>query len=86
MKRKQIVNYIDEKYPDVEILLADGFENAFLGIGKQFNTFFAIYERNKCIDILSEEMSLEEAEEYFDFNVTGAYVGKNTPVFVDIIQ
>lgn len=85
MKRKQIVNYIEEKYPDMEILLADGFENAFLGIGQQFNTFFAIYDRVKCIDILSEEMSAEEAEEYFDFNVTGAYVGKNTPVFVDKI-
>lgn len=86
MKRKQIVNYIEEKYPDMEILLADGFENAFLGIGQQFNTFFAIYERNKCIDILSKEMSLEESEEYFDFNVVGAYVGENTPVFIDIIQ
>lgn len=86
MKRKQIVNYIDEKYPDIEILLADGFENAFLGVGQQFNTFFAIYDRNKCIDILSEEMSPDEAVEYFDFNVTGAYVGKNTPVFVDIIS
>lgn len=86
MKRKQIVNYINEKYPDLEILLADGFENAFLGIGQQFNTFFAIYDRNKCIDILTKDMSLEEAEEYFDFNVTGAYVGENTPVFIDIIN
>ena len=27
-------------------------------------------------------MTYEEAIEYFDFNVTGAYVGKNTPIFV----
>lgn len=86
MKRKQISNYINENYPDLEILLADGFENAFLGVGQQFNTFFAIYDKRKCIDILSEEMGMEEAEEYFDFNVVGAYVGKSTPVFVDIIS
>jgi hypothetical protein len=85
MKRKQILNYINESYPDLEILLADGFDSAFLGIGQQFNTFFAIYDKRKCINLLSEEMNPEEAEDYFDFNVVGAYVGKNTPVFVDKI-
>ena len=85
MKRKQILKYINKKYPDLEteILLADGFESAFLGIGQQFNNFFAVYDKNKCINILTEEMTEGEAEEYFDFNVSGAYVGKHTPVFVD---
>jgi hypothetical protein len=86
MKRKQILKYINEKYPDLEILLADGFENAFLGIGQQFNTYFAVYNKNKCIEILAEEMTEGEAEEYFDYNVVGAYVGENTPVFIDIIN
>jgi len=27
-------------------------------------------------------MSHDEAEEYFQFNVEGAYVGKNTPAFI----
>jgi hypothetical protein len=27
-------------------------------------------------------MGLDEAREYFDFNVAGAYVGEQTPVFV----
>jgi len=27
-------------------------------------------------------MSYEEAIEYFDFNVTGAYVGEHTPMFI----
>jgi hypothetical protein len=86
MKRKQILKYINEKYPDLEILLADGFESAFLGIGQQFNTYFAVYNKNKCIEILAEEMTEGEAEEYFDYNVGGAYVGENTPVFIDIIN
>ena len=27
-------------------------------------------------------MDIEEAEEYFEYNVQGAYVGKETPVFL----
>lgn len=83
MKKEELLDYINLKYPDINILLADGFDDAFLGIGQQFNNFFAVYDRFKCIQVLSEEMSLEEAEEYFDFNVVGAYLGENTPVFVD---
>jgi hypothetical protein len=85
MKRKEILEYINLKNPDLEILLADGFDEAFLGIGQQFNKTFAVYDKFKCIQILSEDMSLEEAEEYFDFNVIGGYVGENTPVFVDTL-
>ena len=29
---KEIESYIEENYPDDEILLADGFEGAFMGI------------------------------------------------------
>ena len=32
--------------------------------------------------VTSGEMTREEAEEYFSFNIIGAYVGKNMPVFV----
>lgn len=64
------------------VLLADGFEDAFIGIGRQFGKPMAVYNREKCIDILSKDMSYEEAEEYFCYNVEGAYVGENTPVFL----
>ena len=67
---------------DESVLLADGFESAFIGIARQFNTTFAVYDRDKCIEILTENMSYEEAEEYFQYNVEGAYVGENTPAFL----
>ena len=66
------------------ILLADGFEEAFVGIARQFGEPIAIYDRAKCIQILSENMSWADAEEYFAFNVEGAYVGENTPGFLEI--
>ena len=31
-------------------------------------------------------MSDEEAMEYFDFNVIGAWVGEHTPVFLELIK
>ena len=66
-------------------LLADGFEEALLGFGYQFNYPVAVYSRGRCMDILvkRDDMSYEEATEYFDFNVAGAYVGESTPIFLD---
>jgi hypothetical protein len=69
---------------DEEVLLADGFEDAFVGIGRQFGRPIAIYDRGKCIQILMrDEMDYEVAEEYFQFNVEGAWVGDQTPIFLE---
>ena len=80
-------NYIEDNYPDYldDILLADGFEEAFMGVAESFdNVPRACYDSAKCIDILMErdEMDCGEAIEFFDFNVRGAYVGEYTPVFI----
>ena len=65
-------------------LMADGFEEALVGFGTRFNSPVTIYDLNKCIGVLVERdgMSREEAEEYMDFNVLGAYVGEETPIFL----
>jgi hypothetical protein len=68
---------------DENVLLADGFEDAFLGIGRKFGEPHAVYDKEKCIQTLMKDMSLEEAEEYFSFNVEGAYVGEQTPIFLE---
>jgi hypothetical protein len=66
-----------------KIMLADGFEEAFIGIGQQFSRHYAVYDRDICIKVLMKDgMSEDEAEEYFEFNVTGAWVGHGTPIFV----
>lgn len=72
-------------YDDETVVLADGFEDAFIGIGRKFDGVpFATYDRQKCIELLIEQglNSESEADEYFSFNVEGAYVGENTPVFI----
>mgnify|MGYP003111639793 FL=1 len=76
-------DYIAQYNP--EALLADGFEDALIGLGQQFNKTLAVYDRQKCIEILIDRdgMSEEEAVEYFEFNVTNAWVGENTPIFFE---
>ncbi len=50
------------------MLLADGLEDAFIGVGQQFNSQFAIYDREKCIQVFIDkhDMDREMAEEYFE--------------------
>jgi len=66
-------------------LLLEEFEDALVGYGFQFSYPIAVYSRKRCIEILMDDgiMEYEEATEYFDFNVAGAYVGESTPVFLD---
>jgi|TARA_R110002126_G_scaffold88830_3_gene212648 hypothetical protein len=66
-------------------LKADGFDDAIIGFGGQWGSFNSvIYDRERCIAILVErdDMSYDEALEFFDFNVACAYVGPGTPIFM----
>lgn len=75
-----MLELIIESYPDEEFLKADGFDDAIIGVDEM--TMRLIYSVTKCIDILiSEGLTDEEALEFFDFNVGGAYVGEKTPIW-----
>lgn len=67
------------------VLLADGFEEAFIGLGRHGPHSMAVYDYNKCVKILMkrEGWSEEEALEWMEYNVVGAWVGDQTPVFVE---
>jgi len=46
-----------------------------------------VYDEAKCLEILIENfgLSCEEAIDYFEFNVVGAYLGEKTPVFITFL-
>ena len=81
-----------------EAMLADGLDDAIIGICEGFASSAVVaYDRDKCIEILAKDFTkanqeqhdpdtdfYEQAVEYFDFNVAGAYVGENTPVFITV--
>ena len=68
-----------------EALMADGFEEAIIGMGERCSQDpVVIYDAEKCLEILMERdgMSDEDARDFFYFNTLGAWLGKNTPIFV----
>jgi hypothetical protein len=69
---------------DEEILMADGFDDAVIGYAQRCGQpALVVYDRDKCIEVLMKDgMTHEEAEEYFEFNVVGSWVGERTPLFL----
>lgn len=79
--------YINEHYPGDadQLIMLDGFDGAFIGIGYSFTTPFVCYSKRKIIDLLMDDdvMTYEEALEYFEFNISMMYVGENTPLIME---
>ena len=89
----EIKKWVAEYNPDA--LLADGYEDAIIGIdGQHGSNTVVIYDKDKCIEILAEKFYLEgdcedpylEAVDYFGYNIECAYVGENTPIFMQRIS
>ena len=68
-----------------EALFADGFDDAIIGIGRRCGQpSIVVYSASKCVHVLIDQgLTPEEAEEHFGFNVVGAWMGPNTPMFVE---
>jgi len=84
--RDDILEHLAEWNP--EAILWDGFEDAVVGIGSRCGMQpVAIYDRGKCIQVLmDQDLSWEDAEEYFSYNVEGAYVGECTPIIAVLTE
>ncbi|MEN6290514.1 MAG: hypothetical protein ABFD07_00655, partial [Methanobacterium sp.] len=68
-----------------EALLCDGFDEAIIGMAERINLGPVVaYDVDKMIDIMIKRdgMTYEEAIEYFDYNILGAWMGENTPVYI----
>jgi hypothetical protein len=81
-KKINMLKKILERYQDEELLIADGFDDAIIGIEE--SSMRLIYSVDKCINILMDQgMEMTEAVEYFEFNVSGSYVGEQTPIWCE---
>ena len=80
---EEISTYIEEQGME-GVLLADGLEDAFIGVSCGFGPNKAIYDWDKGVEVFMprDKMTYEEAVEWIDYNVTGAYVGEQTPEFI----
>jgi hypothetical protein len=74
---------ITEEHPD--LITLDGFDEAILGVAENHGVLAVCYDRNKIISILMRDMNAEEAWEYYEYNILGAYMGDHTPVYLDMM-
>jgi len=76
---------IIERYAqEDEVLFADGIDDAIIGF--EPNLWKVVYSKQKCIEVMSRDMSWEEAIEFLDYNTFNSYVGEKTPLWVDDIS
>ena len=70
-------------------LFADGLDDAIIGVVERigFDETIILYDTDKIIKLLEADgMSNEEATEYFQYNILGAYMGKGTPAFATLLK
>jgi hypothetical protein len=72
-----------------ELLKMDGFNDCIVGVVEQFGRPpITCYDLEKVIAQLITEsgMDEEEAREWWEYNMIGAYVGEETPCFLTLIE
>jgi len=78
-----ILDYIEEINPDA--LYPTGLEDAIIGMTTGIvSDGVVVLDHEKCVEIFMKRdgMTYEEAVEWMSFNVTGAFMGEHTPIFV----
>lgn len=79
--REHLMEILEEE----ECLTADGFDEALVGCTYGANVV-AVYDINKMVEILMEEgTDYDDAVEFLDYNVVGAYFGEKTPLYVNFV-
>lgn len=75
------IDYINENAEGAVVL--DGFNEAIIGIVEEFgNGHRVLYSKQKIIDMLCKDMELNDAEEYYNFNILGLYAGEQNAIFL----
>lgn len=70
-----------------ETIFVDGFDMAIMGITEVDEGYKVCYDIGRILEllVLEHDMDEQEAIEYYDFNIGGAYVGPLTPIFVQCV-
>jgi hypothetical protein len=73
------------EYAEGAVILSD-LDTAIIGIVEDFNGRRILYSKEKILNILMvrDGMTMDEAEEYYDYNILGLYAGDQNPVFMDV--
>ena len=83
MSSNPIREHLEQEYAD--LLLMDGLDDAIIGVSQRINEpMLSVYSWEKIIEILTkrDDMDFEDAVEFVEFNILGAWVGEKTPIIV----
>lgn len=72
-----------EENPDA--LLVDDLDGAFVGVARRCGQpSLAVYDYDKAVEIFMErdDLTYEEAVEWMEYNVVGAWLGPGTPIWL----
>lgn len=77
-------DYLSEFEDEVMVLEPSQFDEAIVGtVSRVDRSPVVCYSVDKIVEILMEDgMSQEEAYEYYEYNILGAYIGEGTPMFL----
>ena len=76
--------YMDE-YVDEYLRLEprEDFDPCIVGVSRRFNDTVLLYSTQKILDMLvAQGMEPEDADEHFEFNIIGGWLGSGTPIFL----
>lgn len=79
---------IAQKCDEQSLLFADGYDDAILGIAELNGIASVVYDSEKVVKILCSRsvMTRTDAEEFFAYNVAGAFLGESSPIFLHRIR
>ena len=87
MTSDEVLKYLEELGAENACLLEprSDYDSCLVGVGYRFNDGpLAVYDLSKVMSVLEADMTQEEAQEYFEFNTLGAWMGDGTPMFVEL--
>ena len=88
-ERLNIREYLEPMFEGLLYLSEPEFDAAIVGVADRIGMeTVVVYDTSKVIDILCERdgMDREQATEFYEYNIIGAYVGERTPMFITLID
>ena len=84
MNTREAFSYLNE---DMLFMDPPKFDEAIIGyVERAAGQPVICYDKDKVLKILMEDgMDWDEALEYYEYNIVGAYMGENTPVFLETL-
>ncbi len=81
MKNNKMLEKILESFDDDTFLKIDGHDNAVIGV--DLKSMRLIYSVECIIKNLMNDMSEEDAVEFYEYNIACAYLGDMTPILCE---